>query len=186
MTTPDFINEIETVLAEAELLYTAAEVDTAITRMAEEITAVLANKNPVILCLMVGAVVPVGMLMPRLNFPLQIDYVHATRYQGNTSGGAITWLKSPDIDIKDRCVLIVDDILDEGITLASMIAECKKMNAAEIYSAVLVDKKIGKTRDFQKADFTGLTIPNRYVFGYGMDYKDYLRNAPGIYAVKGL
>lgn len=186
MTTPDFIKEIETVLAEAELLYTAAEVDTAITRMAEEITAVLANKNPVILCLMVGAVIPAGMLMPRLNFPLQIDYVHATRYQGKTSGGKITWLKSPDIDIKNRCVLIVDDILDEGITLASMIAECKKMNAAEIYSAVLVDKKISKTRDFQKADFTGLTIPNRYVFGYGMDYKDYLRNAPGIYAVKGL
>jgi hypoxanthine phosphoribosyltransferase len=185
MTTPD-IKEIETVLAEADLLYSAAEVDIAINRMAEEITAVLADKNPVILCLMVGAVVPVGMLLPRLNFPLQIDYVHATRYQGQTSGGEMTWLKSPDIDIKDRCVLIVDDILDEGITLASIIEACKKLNAAEIYTAVLVDKKIGKTRVFQKADFTGLAIPNRYVFGYGMDYKDYLRNAPGIYAVKEL
>ena len=186
MTTPDLINEIETVLEEAEMLYSAAEVDAAIDRMAKEITAVLADKNPVILCLMVGAVIPAGMLLPRLDFPLQIDYVHATRYQGKTSGGEITWLKSPDMDIKDRCVLVVDDILDEGVTLASMIAECKKLDAAEIYTAVLVDKKIDKPRAFQKADFTGLAIPNRYVFGYGMDYKDYLRNAPGIYAVKGL
>ncbi len=186
MEKPEHIKEIETVLAEADLLYSAAEVDAAIDRMAEEITAVLADKNPVILCLMVGAVIPVGMLMPRLNFPLQIDYVHATRYQGKTTGGEITWLKSPELDIKDRCVLIVDDILDKGITLASMIAECKKLNAAGIYTAVLIDKKFDKIRVFPKADFTGLTIPNRYVFGYGMDYKDYLRNAPGIYAVKGL
>ena len=186
MTTPDIIKEIETVQAEAELLYSASEVNAAIDRMAQDITARLSEKNPVVICLMVGAVIPVGLLMPRLNFPLQIDYVHATRYQGNTSGGEIAWVKSPEMNIKDRCVLIVDDILDEGITLASMIAECKNLNAAEIYTAVLVDKKIGKTRDFKKADFTGLTIPNRYVFGYGMDYKDYLRNAPGIYAVKGL
>ncbi|OGT87751.1 MAG: hypoxanthine-guanine phosphoribosyltransferase [Gammaproteobacteria bacterium RIFCSPLOWO2_12_FULL_47_76] len=186
MTTPDFLKEIETVQAEAELLYSAAEVDAAINRMATEITSRLSEKNPVVICLMVGAVIPVGLLMPKLNFPLQIDYVHATRYQGNTSGGEIAWVKSPDMDIKGRCVLIVDDILDEGITLASMMAECKKLNAAEIYTAVLVDKNLGKPRPFEKADFTGLTIPNRYVFGYGMDYKDYLRNAPGIYAVKGL
>jgi len=186
MTTHDIIKEIETVQAEAELLFSAEEVNSAIDRMAQEITSELSDKNPVVICLMIGAVIPVGMLMPRLNFPLQIDYVHATRYQGNTSGSEIKWLKSPGMDIKDRCVLIVDDILDEGITLASMIAECKKLNAAEIYTAVLADKNLGKPRAFEKADFTGLTIPNRYVFGYGMDYKNYLRNAPGIYAVKGL
>ena len=185
MTSPD-IKEIETVLAQAELLYSASEVNAAIDRMAQEITSELSKKNPVVICLMVGAVIPVGMLLPRLDFPLQVDYVHATRYQGSTSGGEIAWVKSPEMNIKDRCVLIVDDILDEGITLASMIAECKKLNAAEIYTAVLADKNLGKPRAFEKADFTGLTIPNRYVFGYGMDYKNYLRNAPGIYAVKGL
>ena len=186
MTTPVTAKEIETVMAEAELLHSTAAVEAAIDRMAKEITARLAKKNPVVLCLMIGAVIPVGMLLPRLDFPLQIDYVHATRYQGKTSGGEITWLKNPGMDLTGRTVLIVDDILDQGITLASIVAECKKMNAAEIYTAVLADKKIGKSRMIEKADFTGLTVPNRYVFGYGMDYKGYLRNAPGIYAVKGL
>jgi hypoxanthine phosphoribosyltransferase len=186
MTSPDIIKEIETVQAQAELLYSAAEVDAAINRMAQEITAKLAGKNPVVICPMVGAVVLAGMLLPKLDFPLQVDYVHVSRYQGKTSGGEITWLKHPDIDIRDRCVLVVDDILDEGMTLASMVEEFKKLNTAEIHTAVLADKQIGKERAFKKADFTGLTIPNRYVFGYGMDYKNYLRNAPGIYAVKGL
>jgi hypoxanthine phosphoribosyltransferase len=186
MTSPDIIKEIETVQAQAELLFSAEEVDSAIDRMAQDITAKLAGKNPVVICPMVGAVVLAGMLLPKLDFPLQVDFVHVTRYQGKTSGGEITWLRKPEISLKDRCVLIVDDILDEGMTLASIVEEFKKLNAAEICTAVLADKQIGRERPFKKADFTGLTIPDRYVFGYGMDYKNYLRNAPGIYAVKGL
>ncbi len=180
------LNEIEKVFAEAELLFSSSKVEAALDRMGVEITRELAGKNPVVMCLMVGAVIPVGLLLPRLNFPLQIDYVHATRYRGATSGGEISWLKSPEMDITGRTVLIVDDILDQGLTLESIIKECKKMNAGKIYTAVLADKKIDKPRPVAKADFTGLVIPNRYVFGYGMDYKSYLRNAPGIYAVKGL
>lgn len=177
--------EAEYVFKEAKLLYSPDEIETVIERMAKEITVVLEDKNPVVLCLMIGAVIVIGKLLPRLNFPLQLEYVHATRYQG-TTGGNIQWVRSPSIALENRTVLIVDDILDEGITLSSIIEECRRLNAAKIYTAILADKQIKKRRPLEKADFTGLTVPDRYVFGYGMDYKGYLRNAPGIYAVTKL
>ena len=176
--------EAEQIFRDAQLLYSAAEVETAIDNMASAITGELKDKNPVVLCLMIGAVIVVGKLLPKLHFPLQLEYVHATRYQGATTGGSMHWLRSPSVPLKDRTVLIVDDILDEGVTLTTMIEECRKLQAALIYTAVLADKQIKKPRPLEKADFTGLSIPDYYVFGYGMDYKSYLRNAPGIYAVK--
>jgi len=166
------------------MLYSTEEVEAAIDTMARAITGELQDKNPVILCLMIGAVIIVGKILTRLNFPLQLEYVHATRYQGTTTGGNVQWVRSPSVPLKDRTVLIIDDILDEGVTLATMIEECKKAEAAKIYTAVLADKQTKTNRALQKADFTGLTLPDQYVFGYGMDYKGYLRNAPGIYAVK--
>lgn len=176
--------EAELVLSEADLLYTGAEVDAAIEKMAVDISTVLCDKNPIVLCLMVGAVIPVGKLLPLLQFPLQLEYVHATRYRGDTSGGELHWIKKPGIDMNNRTVLIVDDILDEGITLTSTKQVCQSAGAGNIYTAVLVDKQIGKQRGLTSADFTGLTVPDRYVFGSGMDYKNYLRNCAGIYAVK--
>lgn len=174
--------EAEQVYAKAQLLYSAAEVEAAIDRMARAITDELDDKNPVVLCLMIGAVIIVGKILTKLNFPLQLEYVHATRYQG-TSGGNLQWVRSPSVSLKGRTVLIIDDILDEGVTLTTIIEECKKSEAAKIYTAVLADKQIKKPRTLKQADFTGLAVPDHYVFGYGMDYKGYLRNAPGIYAV---
>lgn len=176
--------EAERVYAEAELLYSAEEVEAAIDSMARAIIGELQDKNPVVLCLMIGAVIVVGKILTRLNFPLQLEYVHATRYQGTTTGGTMQWVRGPSVPLKDRTVLIIDDILDEGVTLSTMIEECKKAGATGIYTAVLADKQTKKNRALQKADFTGLALPDHYVFGYGMDYKGYLRNAPGIYAIK--
>lgn len=176
--------EAELVLSEADILYSAAEVDAAIEKMAKEITAELCDKNPIVLCLMVGAVIPVGKLLPLLHFPLQLEYVHATRYRGDTRGGELHWIRKPEIDMKNRNMLIVDDILDEGITLKTIRDICQSAGAQNIYTAVLVEKLIEKQREIPGADFTGLTVPDRYVFGCGMDYKNYLRNCPGIYAVK--
>lgn len=176
--------EAERVYAEAELIYTPAEVDAAIDRMAKEIALVLADKNPVILCLMIGAIIPAGLLLAKLHFPLQIDYVHLTRYHGDTAGGEIKWLRKPGLDLAGRTILLFDDILDEGITLSVLIAACKELRAGKIYTAVLTDKQINRSRALDHADFTGLRIPDRYVFGYGMDYKGFLRNVPGIFAVR--
>ena len=154
--------------------------------MTREINVAVEYKNPLILCIMIGGVILSRKLFPLLNFPLQLEYGQETRYQGETNGGALHWIRKPTISLQGRHVLIVDDILDEGTTLTAMIKECENNQAKSIYTAVLADKQLDRERILKKADFTGLTVPNRYLFGYGMDYKEYLRNAPGIYAVKGL
>jgi hypoxanthine phosphoribosyltransferase len=178
---------ILTVFEEATCIHTSSAVQSALDRMAEEIDQSLAEQNPILLCAMVGGLVTTGQLLPRLDFPLQLDYIHATRYRDNTQGGHLEWVTMPRISLKNRVILVIDDILDGGITLAEANAYCKTQGASEIYSAVLVDKQRQRPSEgLQNADFTGVTVPDKYVFGCGMDYKGYLRNAPGIYAVKNL
>lgn len=167
----------------AERLYGAAEVEAALDGMADAITERLGRSNPVVLCVMLGGLVPAGRLVTRLDFPLSLDYVHATRYRGGTKGKELEWIAWPRTPLEGRTVLVVDDILDEGVTLAAILQRCREAGAASVHSAVLVDKRIGRPRALERADFTGLTVPDRYVFGYGMDYRGYLRNVPGIYAL---
>lgn len=174
------------VLQKAELLYPAEAVEHALDRMAESISNLLESKNPLILAVMVGALVPVGRLLPKLRFPLELDYVHATRYQGDTEGKDLVWRARPVMSLEHRVVLVVDDILDAGITLAGILNYCRAAGAQEVYSAVLVEKQRARTPMIEHADFTGLVVDDRYVFGCGMDYKGYLRNMSGIYAVKGM
>jgi hypoxanthine phosphoribosyltransferase len=171
------------VLDDADQLYSEQDIAVALDRMATDIEAALGDKNPLVLCVMLGGLVPMGHLVTRMKFPFQIDYLHATRYRGATEGGELTWLVEADSDLKGRVVLLVDDILDEGHTLASIVQSCKDAGAAEVYSAVLLEKMHGRDKTVS-ATFCGLQVENRYVFGFGMDYKEYWRNLPGIYAVK--
>lgn len=176
------LNEIEQVQRNAQLLYSEAEVEAAIDVMAKKINASLAMLNPVILCVMNGGIVIAGKLMTKLNFPLTLDVISVSRYGNETSGNrAINWLQKPTSDLKNRAILIIDDILDEGITLEAIYQYCQEQGAKQIYSAVLVDKQINKAKPVQ-ADFIGLSVADHYLYGYGMDYKGYLRNAAGIYA----
>ncbi len=170
----------------ADLLHSQQAVEAALDRMAAQITAQLAASNPLLLCVLTGGIIPTGRLTTLLDFPLQLDYLHATRYRGATRGGELNWIAHPSISLRDRVVLVIDDILDEGATLAAIMEHCRGEGASQVYSAVLVEKLHDRKYHRIKADFTGLEVPDRYVFGYGMDYKDYLRNAPGIYAVQGL
>jgi len=169
---------------EADCLFDRQQVEAALARMAEAISAQLASKNPLVLTVMSGALIPAGILLSHLDFPLHIDYIHASRYRGETSGGELHWRVSPRYPLAGRVVLIIDDILDEGLTLQAIIESCREQGAAEVYSAVLV-KKLHERNVGIEADFVGLEVEDRYVFGFGMDYKEYLRNAPGIFAVKG-
>tara|TARA_B100000315_G_scaffold222420_1_gene226465 strand:- start:1 stop:567 length:567 start_codon:yes stop_codon:yes gene_type:complete len=180
----ELVQKAEDIKAKAELLYTAEEIDKVIDQMAMDISHELHDKHPLILSLMVGAIVITGRLLTRLNFPLQLEYVHATRYRGDTSGSDLEWIKKPSDAIRGRTVLIVDDILDEGVTLKAIVDECKQSGAKSVYTAVLADKLISKPKAIKKADFTGLTVPDKYVFGFGMDYMEQLRNCDAIYAVK--
>lgn len=180
----DLPQHIRQVYAHATCLYNKAQVEAALDRMAKEIHATVANTDPIFLCLVVGGIVPLGNLLPRLDFPLEVDYIHITRYNSGTQGGELKWRAEPARSFKNRTVVIVDDILDGGMTLQAIIHYCQQQGAKKIYTAVLVDKKHPREpKGLQKADFTGLVVEDVYVFGYGMDYKEYLRNAPGIFAV---
>lgn len=169
------------VLQKADRLYSPERVEAAFADMAARINRTLAGTDPLVVCVMTGGVVPFGQLLPRFQFPLQIDYVHATRYGKRLHGGQLQWMAGPHQESRGRVVLLIDDILDEGATLAGIEARYRAEGAREVYKAVLVVKKRPRTHDV-KIDFAGLEVPDRYVFGCGMDYKGYLRNIAGIYA----
>jgi hypoxanthine phosphoribosyltransferase len=177
------LNEIKKIQETADLLYNEQQVEAALDKMAKQINELLADLNPLILCVINGGIVVAGKLITRLTIPLTLDAINATRYQNNTLGGNVEWLLKPKTPIKDRNLLIIDDILDEGLTLLAIKDYCLEQGAASVYSAVLLDKNLGRVKPVS-ADFIGLEVENRYLFGYGMDYKGYLRNAPGIYACK--
>jgi hypoxanthine phosphoribosyltransferase len=177
-------SHIKSVAARASCLFKAQDVEKALEGMASGIRQDLQDENPVVICVLIGGVVLTGKLLTMLDFPLQVDYIHATRYGDKTVGAHLEWMGTPRVSLKDRTVLIVDDILDKGVTLSAIVDYCEKQGAKSIKTAVLVEKQISRAKDaIQKADYTGVSVENRYVFGYGMDYKGYLRNAPGIYAV---
>ena len=176
-------NEARALLADAEPVHSAAAVQAAVDEVAARIHAQLAARNPLVLCVMTGGVVFCGQLLPRLDFPLDFDYLHATRYGPETQGGKISWRSAPWIPVKERTVLVVDDILDEGVTLAAVKESLKRLGAAEVMLAVFADKLNGKSKPVS-ADFVGLTVPDRFVFGFGMDIHGAWRNLPAIYAVR--
>jgi hypoxanthine phosphoribosyltransferase len=180
------LTEAHKVMAEADLLVAEAEVEIAIKRMAVEITGQLKESRPVLLCVMNGGLIFTGHLLPRLTFPLEVDYVHATRYGHEINGTHLHWTVRPQLDLQGRTVLLLDDILDEGVTLAGIADYCRQQGAAKVLMAVLIEKlHLRKVTPGMRADFSGIEVGDRFLFGYGLDYKGYWRNAPGIYAVKG-
>jgi len=177
------LNEIQQVQETADLLFGEQEVEAALDQMAEQINQKLAGTNPVFLCVLNGGIVAAGRLLTRLTMPLTIDAVNASRYQNKIMGSTLEWTLKPATPLHGRTVLVVDDILDEGITLKAIVDHCREQGAEAVYSAVLVDKRLDQEKPI-RADFVGVETENRYLFGYGMDYKGYLRNAAGIYACK--
>ncbi len=176
------VEQAQAALQKAEQLHSPQAVATALDQLAAAITERCQHSNPVVLVVMNGAVVTAGQLLTRLHFPLQIGYVHATRYQG-TEGNQLKWRAPPSIPVAGRTVLIMDDIFDEGTTLKAILDEVKRLGAVEVLSAVLVDKIHQRKVVGLTVDFVGLTVADRYVFGCGMDYHEYWRNLPAIYAI---
>jgi hypoxanthine phosphoribosyltransferase len=179
----NIIEEINRVAAEADCLYTREHISAAVNRMARDISGELADAHPIVLSMLNGGIFFTGELLLQLPFPLELDSIKAGRYQGKTRGLEMRWTVEPSLPLRGRSVLVVDDILDEGITLAEILRYCREAGAARVLSAVLIDKQIGREKSC-RADFVGLTTENRYLFGYGLDYKNHLRNWPGIYACK--
>ena len=175
--------EAQQLLINAECIVSEAEVQAALGRLADEIALTLEDAFPLVLPVMGGAIVFAGQLLPKLKFPLEFDYLHVTRYRGQTQGGEMEWRVLPGQNVAGRHVLVLDDILDEGETLAAIRDKLLEMGAARVWSAVLTDKDNGLDKPI-RADFVGLKVPNRYVFGCGMDAYGMWRNLPAIYALK--
>ncbi len=165
----------------AQLIHDAASVNQAYERLAAGINRTLAGENPLVLCVLLGGLAVTGRLLSRLNLPCEIGYVHVTRYHDKTTGGALRWISDVYGHVQDRVVLIVDDILDEGTTLLEIENRLRALGAARVVKAVLVKKL--RTGVVTSVDFFGLEVPDKYVFGCGMDYHGKCRNLPEIYAL---
>ena len=177
--------EVRRVRQEADCLVSPAAVSAALDRLAGEITQRLGEQNPLVYCVMNGGLITAGALLSRLDFPLEVDYLHATRYGQRLQGAVLDWRVRPTRELSGRQVLVIDDILDEGHTLAAIVDQLRAEGAAAVFSAVLVHKNHArKAQPGMRADFTGIEVADRYVFGCGMDYKGYWRNLPGIYALR--
>lgn len=171
------------ILQDAELIRSADEVRAAVHHVAQAINNTLADQHPLVLSVMGGAVVFTGQLLPMLDFPLDFDYLHVSRYGNDKQGGELHWKVAPRENVRGKVVLVLDDILDEGETLHAIKLRVMELGASKFYSAVFADKENGKEKPI-RADFVGMELPNRFVFGYGMDIHGAWRNLPAIYAVK--
>ncbi len=175
--------ELQQVLQQAELVFDTAHIDSAIDKLAQRLTERLSGAVPLVLCVMQGGLMFTGKIMPLLPLDAEFDYIHATRYGNNTSGDALEWLATPHKKLENRTVLILDDILDEGYTLAAIEQYCQDQGAKEVISAVLLQKKHDRLKPGMRCEFVALEVDDRYVFGYGMDYRGQLRHLNKIYAV---
>lgn len=175
--------ELNALRAQAECLVDGASMEAAYERLAASIRSDLADRVPLVLVVMTGGVIAAGKLLPRLDFPLEIDYLHATRYGEATSGGELRWLARPRHSLANRHVLIIDDIFDEGVTLKAIVEACRIEGAASVRCAVAVDKRHGRKVEGFLPDYVGVEVPDRFLVGEGMDYRGYFRNLNGIYAL---
>lgn len=171
-------------LQDADVLFERAALEKEIARMGREIDAVLEGERAVFLTVMNGALMFAGQLAFAIGTDLEFDYAHATRYRGGTSGGQLRWLRKPVVDFNGRTVLLVDDILDEGKTLKAVRETCMNMGARRVLIATLCSKQHDRRVHAIAADFNGVDVPDRFVFGYGMDYHEQGRNLPAIYALR--
>lgn len=177
----NFLQHLQTVREEADTLFCRSAVEMAIRRVAAEITARIGGDNPILLTVLNGGIIFCGNLLLELPFPLELDSVSVGRYRGETRGADLRWNVKPTLPLRGRTVLLVDDVLDEGLTLAELKRYCLEQGAEKVLIAVLVEKKLAVDKPC-RADFIGVEADNRYLFGYGMDYRNYLRNAAGIFA----
>lgn len=171
------------ILETADKLCSAVVVSAAVERLAREITVRLQSGFPLVLAVMRGGVMFAGQLLPQLRFPLEFDYLDVTRYGDSTRGGGIAWKVCPGAAVSGRTVLVLDDILDEGQTLAAIRDKLLAAGALHVHLAVFAEKETRRSKPVS-ADFVGIRLPNRYVFGFGMDVRGLWRNLPEIYALK--
>ena len=175
-------DDVVRALERSDVVYDADSVDRAVDQLSTRLTLALAESNPIVLCVMNGGLSLTGDLLTRFSFPLQLDYLHATRYANTTTGGELSFRVKPQSALEDRVVLVVDDILDRGTTLAAVVDWLTEAGARQICTTVLVDKRVDQPRGIS-VDYAAIECPDRYLFGRGMDYRGYWRNLGSIHAL---
>jgi hypoxanthine phosphoribosyltransferase len=165
--------------AGARIVVSEVEIEAALARLARDITTRLEGHRPIVMTVLHGGLIFAGHLLVRLPFPLDCDYVHVGRYGHATSGGELRWIAGPTLDVSDRCVLLLDDILDEGVTLAAIREHLLGRGAREVLIAAFAVKELPGGRRIQP-DFAGVRVPNEFVCGFGMDADGGWRNLPAI------
>jgi hypoxanthine phosphoribosyltransferase len=175
-------------LMRAELVHDRDVLDAAIATIADAIRGDYAEGEvPLFVTVMHGGLpfaASLAFALGERGLDLEFDYLHATRYRGQMSGSGLAWLHRPATPMHGRRVLLADDILDEGHTLKAVKRWCEDQDAADVRVAVLAVKAHDRRVDDIEADYVGVEVPDRYVFGYGMDYYEQGRNLPGIYAIR--
>ncbi|PZU29761.1 MAG: hypoxanthine-guanine phosphoribosyltransferase [Stenotrophomonas sp.] len=177
---------LEQAVAQADLLVDRPTIDTAIAGIADAIARDYKGEVPVFISIMNGALPFAGQLALELGArgqDAQFDYMQASRYHGET-GGELVWKHRPVSALFGRRVILVDDILDEGFTLQGVREWCLEQGATDVRIAVLTVKKHDRCLPGVKADYAGIELPDRFVFGFGMDVDESLRSLPAIYAMK--
>lgn len=174
-------------LAQSDVLFDRAAVEAAVDAMAAPIARDFAGSVPLFLTVMHGGLpfaARLALALGEHRLDLAFDYLHATRYRGDTRGGDLDWRHRPATPLAGRRVLLVDDIVDEGQTLAQVRDWCRAEGAAEVRIAAMAVKRHDRCVPGLVADYIGLEVPDRYVFGYGMDYHEQGRNLPAIHALR--
>ncbi len=172
------------VLGTATLVHDRETLDEAVRRMGKRIDDSLRGEPAVFLSVMQGGLIFAGQLALAIKTDLLFDYIHATRYRGELTGGELHWIKKPDVSLQGRNVILADDILDEGYTLRAIRNYCLERGANHVLIAVMCRKNHDRTAAGIHADFCGVEVPDKYVFGFGMDFHGQGRNLPGIYALE--
>jgi hypoxanthine phosphoribosyltransferase len=175
--------ELQEVKDNSDLIFSISQIHTAVEKMGLELESRIQNKNAILLCVMNGGITITSDLLRCIDCDVRFDYLQVARYRDKTVGGSLHWLKEPQLSLEDQIVVLVDDIYDEGYTMEELVSYCKKHGASEVITAVLLLKRKSTPQVDLKPDIYGLEVVDRYVYGYGMDYKGYLRNVPAIYAI---
>ena len=178
------VSELQQVQESADLVFSAYQISVAIDNMATDLEQKIKHQNAIILCVMNGGLITTSDLMRCLQSEIRLDYLQVARYRDKTVGGSLHWHKEPQLPLEGQLVVLIDDIYDEGYTLEEVVSYCKRKGAREVITVVLLYKQKDGRQVSMQPDIYGLEVSDRYVFGYGMDYKGYLRNLPAIYAVK--
>ncbi len=181
-TTPAAVAAAERALREADLLVAEEEIDTAIETMAARISAAVAGQVPIVMPVLLGGMFAATRLARHFRFACEFDRIQVGRYGDREQGGELEWLVEPSADVRDRSILVVDDILDRGVTLAAVRQRLLDYGAREVWLAALIDKDVERLVRVE-ADFVGIRCPDRFLFGCGMDFRGHWRELPAIYAL---